>query len=439
MEASQLTQNARQDYSMTAGEVLPVAVRGRGVWLETDDGTRYLDACGGAMVMLLGHSHPRIVEALERQARELAFSYRFSFRNEPMLELAERVARVAPGDLEWSFFNSSGSEANESAMHLAVLYWELQGKPAKLDFLSRMTSYHGSTLGALSLSGSRWRAPFEPLLHKYGAVPNSPTAEEGAADLEAAILSRGADHIAAFVLEPLTGSSGAAVPLPDGYLQAVRDVCNRYDVLLIADEIVTAFGRTGRWFGVEHFGAQPDVITFGKGLGGGAVPLSGMVASRRIREVVGSSPTGFSYGHTFSGYPLGCAVGCAVIDTIESDGLVDEAARKGARLRSALEAMAARHPMMHALRGQGLLQGIELRHPATGERFDGGLGISARLAAEARGRELMIYSSPAPVVNRTMDAVLLAPPLIITDEELDMVVERLEASVDAVERALGSA
>ena len=334
----------RTDYSMTAGEALPIAVRAAGCRIETEDGTSYLDACGGAMVMLLGHGHPRVVEALKRQSEVLNFTYRFSFRNEPMLELAERVRRVAPGDLEWCFFNSSGSEANESAMHLAVLYWELCGKPAKLDFLSRVTSYHGSTLGALSLSGSRWRAPFEPLLHKYAAVPNSLTAEEGAAELEAAILSRGADHIAAFILEPVTGSSGAAVELPPGYLQAVRDVCDRYDILLIADEIITAFGRTGRWFAVEHDGALPDVVTFGKGIGGGVIPLSGMVATRTVREVVGSSPTGFSYGHTFSGYPLGCAVGCAVIDTIEDEGLVAGAAEKGDRIRAELERMASDPP-----------------------------------------------------------------------------------------------
>jgi adenosylmethionine-8-amino-7-oxononanoate aminotransferase len=178
------------------------------------------------------------------------------------------------------------------------------------------------------------------------------------------------------------------------------------------------------------------VITFGKGIGGGIVPLSGMIASRRIREVVGTSPNGFSYGHTFSGYPLGCAVGCAVIDTLESDDLVEGAARKGERLRRHLEAMAARHPMMYALRGHGLLQGIELRHPETAERFDAGLHISARLSAAAKQRDLMIYSSPAPVVNRMMDAVLLAPPLIITDDEIDTLLERLEQSIDAVEREL---
>src|SRR3954469_15582783 len=380
MEAAKLTDAQRVDYSMTAGEALPVAVRAAGCRIETADGRSYLDACGGAMVMLLGHCHPRVVEALARQSQQLNFTYRFSFRNEPMLELAERIAGHAPGDLEWSFFNSSGSEANESAMHLAVLYWELMGKPAKIEFLSRVTSYHGSTLGALSLSGSRWRAPFESLLHKYAAVPNAETAEQGAAELEAAILSRGADHVAAFTGEPVTGSSGAAVDLPHGYLQAVRDVCDRYDVLVVADEIITGFGRTGRWFGVEHHDAVPDVITFGKAIGGGVVPLSGLVASRSIREVVGSAPNGFSYGHTFSGYPLGCAVGCAVIDTIEEEGLVEAAAAKGNRLRAGLQELARRHPLVHEVRGRGLLQGIELRHPITGDRFSASERVSSRLA-----------------------------------------------------------
>jgi adenosylmethionine-8-amino-7-oxononanoate aminotransferase len=438
MEASPITpEPVDVDYSMTAGEPLPVAVRARGCWVETADGRRYLDACGGAMVMLLGHSHPRVVAALQRQSEVLNFTYRFSFRNRPMLELAERIAQIAPGDLEWSFFNSSGSEANESAMHLAVLYHELRGNPAKIEFLSRVTSYHGSTLGALSLSGSRWRAPFESLLHKYAAVPNSDSAEQGAAELEAAILSRGAEHVAAFILEPVTGSSGAAVDLPEGYLAAVREVCDRHDVLLIADEIVSGFGRTGRWFGVEHHDAVPDVITFGKAIGGGVVPLSGLVASRSIREVVGNAPNGFSYGHTFSGYPLGCAVGCAVIDAIEEEDLLAEAARKGELLRRELERMSAAHPLMAALRGRGLLQGIELRHPATGERFAASERVTGRLTAAARERGLMIYSCPTPVLNQHMDAVLLAPPLIISDDELGEVVTTLEAAVAEVEASIG--
>ncbi len=428
---------ARTDYSMTAnpGRRLPVAVRAGGCVIEDADGTRYLDACGGAMVMLLGHGHPRVVEAVQRQAEQLAFTYRFSFRNEPMLDLAERIARIAPGDLEWCFFNSSGSEANESALHLAVLYWELLGKSGKVEFLSRVTSYHGSTMGALSLSGSRWRAPFELLLRKYAVVPNADTAEEGAAALEAAIQSRGAEHVAAFVVEPVTGSSGAAVPLPDGYLQAVRDVCDRYEVLLVADEVITGFGRTGRWFGVEHFGAVPDVITFGKGIGGGVVPLSGMVAGRRLREVVETSPSGFSYGHTFSGNPLGCAVGCAVIDAIEQDGLLEAAEARGEQLRARLLELADRHPVIADVRGLGLLRGIELRRPGGG-RFGADAGVSGLVSAEAKRRGLMIYACPTPVGNEHMDALLLAPPLIVSESEIDQIAELLDATLEAVEGTL---
>jgi adenosylmethionine-8-amino-7-oxononanoate aminotransferase len=429
----------RRDYSMTAspGRALPVAVEAAGCWITDADGNRYLDACGGAMVMLLGHSHPRVVEALRRQAARLAFTYRFSFGNDPMMDLAERMARIAPGDLEWSFFNSSGSEANESALHLAVLYWELLGKPAKVEFLSRVTSYHGSTMGALSLSGSRWRAPFELLLQKYAVVPNTETAAEGAAALEAAIQARGADHVAAFVIEPVTGSSGAAVELPPGYLEAVRAVCDRHDVLLVADEIVTGFGRTGSWFAVEHYGAVPDVITFGKAIGGGVLPLSGLVASSRLREVVEASPSGFSYGHTFSGNPLACAVGCEVLDVIEQEGLVEAAATRGARLRGLLEDLQSRHPVMHALRGRGLLQGIELRRP-DGARFAEAEGVSYAVSGEAKRRGLMIYSCPTPVGTEHMDALLLAPPLIVSDAELDEIVERLDGALTAFEAGMDS-
>jgi adenosylmethionine-8-amino-7-oxononanoate aminotransferase len=421
------------DYSMTAspGRVLPVADRASGCHIEAE-GRRYLDACGGAMVLLLGHCHPRIVEVLERQAHELTFTYRFSFRNRPMLELAQRIARLAPGDLEWCFFNSSGSEANESAVHLAVLYWKLTGKPEKIEFL---TSFHGSTMGALSLSGSRWRTPFERMLKKYAVVPNCDNAEEGAAALEAAIQLRGADCVAAFVVEPITGSSGAAVELPDGYLQAVREICDRYEVLLIADEVITAFGRTGRWFGSEHFGAVPDVITFGKAIGGGVLPLSGMVAAKRIRDVIETSPSGFSYGHTFSGYPTGCAVGCAVIDVIEQEGLVEQAARMGARLRAELEKLRAQHPLVHGLRGRGLLQGIELRDPE-GARFPAERNISGAVSAAARERGLMIYDCPTAVGKQHMDALLLAPPLIIRDVEIDELLEKLGAALGAVEQSL---
>jgi putrescine aminotransferase len=273
-------------------------------------------------------------------------------------------------------------------------------------------------------------------LHKYAAVPNLESAEEGARALERAIFERGADTLAAFVVEPITGSSGAAVELPPGYLPAVREICDRYELLLVADEIVTAFGRTGRAFAVEHLGAVPDLITFGKGVGGGLVPLSGMVASRRLREVVERSPSGFSYGHTFSGYPLGCAVGCAVLEVIERESLIEAAAAKGERLRARLDQVAGEHALVHEVRGRGLLQGIELRRP-DGTRFAAAEGVYALLVEETRERGVLVYGCPTPVADEHMDAVLLAPPLVISDGELELVCEALDAALAAVSRRLG--
>jgi adenosylmethionine-8-amino-7-oxononanoate aminotransferase len=206
-------------------------------------------------------------------------------------------------------------------------------------------------------------------------------------------------------------------------------------VLLVADEVITGFGRTGRWFGVEHFGAVPDVITFGKGIGGGIVPLSGMVASRRLREVVETAPSGFSYGHTFSGNPLGCAVGCEVIDVIAQEGLLEAATTRGEQLRARLEEIAGRHPMVAAQRGLGLLRGIELRRPGGG-RFPADSGVSGLVSAEAKRRGLMIYSCPTPVGNEHMDALLLAPPLIVSEQEIDDIAELLDGTLAAVEGAL---
>ena len=330
--------------------------------------------------MLLGHGHPRVVEALKRQSEVLNFTYRFSFRNEPMLELAERVRRVAPGDLEWCFFNSSGSEANESAMHLAVLYWELSGKPAKLDFLSRVTSYHGSTLGALSLSGSRWRAPFEPLLHKYAAVPNSLTAEEGAAELEAAILSRGADHIAAFVLEPVTGSSGAAVELPRGLpaggARGVRPLRRA------ADRRRDHHRRSAAPAAGSRSSTTVRCRTWSPSARASAAASSrspGWSRRERVREVVGRSPTGFSLRPHLLGLSAGLRGRLRRDRHDRGRGPGGRRRREGRRASGpSSSGWPASHPMMAALRGRGLLQGIELRHPATGERFAESERISGR-------------------------------------------------------------
>ena len=294
----------RADFSLTAspGSLLAVAASASGARIVDEDGRSYLDACGGAMVMSLGHCHPRLVDVVQRQVAELSFTYRFSFRNGPMLELAEELRSVSPLADTWCFFNSSGSESVESAIQLALRYWQLRGKPGKTDLISRWPSFHGSTLGALSLSGSKWRAFYEPILakHPVAPVPNADIrrrrapAEEAAwaaRELEDAIARRGAQNVAAVVIEPVTGASGAAIAPPPGYIAELRRICDRHDVLLVFDETITAFGRTGEWFAACHWpDATPDIITFAKGVTSGIVPFSGVLVSGPVAELFEQSP-----------------------------------------------------------------------------------------------------------------------------------------------------
>lgn len=436
------TMAATADYSLTAnpGRALPVAVRAEGCRIWTADGREFIDACGGAMVMSLGHRHPRLIEALKRQADEITFTYRFAFSNEPMLELADLIREVSPLDRSWSFFNSSGSESVESAIHLSLLYWQLRGRPSKVELISRYPSYHGSTLGALGLSGSKWRSPFELVLAK-NAVAQTPNAdirarrtpaeelEFAVGELEDAIARRGAEHVAAVFLEPISGASAAAVVPPDGYLERVREVCDRYEVLMICDETITGFGRTGTWFGVDHWNVKPDVLTFAKGVTSGVVPFSGMVVAGNIADVFVASEHGFPVGHTFSGYPLGCAVGAELIRTIRDEGLLANAQAMGARLRAGLDQIALASPHIGQVRGLGLLQGIELVQDR--ESLEPLPGASLRVTDAARSNGLMIYSCPTPFGRRVIESIMLAPPLTITPADVDLILDRLADAIGA--------
>jgi adenosylmethionine-8-amino-7-oxononanoate aminotransferase len=423
----------RADFSLTAspGSRLAVAASAGGARILDEDGRSYLDACGGAMVMSLGHCHPRLVEVVQRQVAELSFTYRFSFRNGPMLELAEELRSISPLVDTWCFFNSSGSESVESAIQLALRYWQLRGRPGKTDLISRWPSFHGSTLGALSLSGSKWRGFYEPILakHPIAPVPNAdirrrrePAAETAWAigELEDAIARRGAHTVAAVVIEPVTGASGAAIAPPDGYIAELRRVCDRHELLLVFDETITAFGRTGEWFAACHWPeATPDIITFAKGVTSGIVPFSGVLVSGEVAELFEQSPEGFPYGHTFSGYPLGCAVAAEAIRVIRDEDLVAESRRKGELLRARLDLLASSSPYVGDVRGLGLLQGLELVEDR--ESLAPSPGAAARLVKACRERGLMIYSCATPNGATTIEAVMLAPPLTISDDELDEV------------------
>ncbi len=417
-----------------SGRDLPVAVRGSGCRIWDREGHEYLDACGGAMVMSLGHCHPRLVEVAKRQLERLTFTYRFSFANEPMADLAALIREIAPMPNASAFFNSSGSESVESAIHMAVLYWQHLGKPSKIEFVSRYPSFHGSTLGALGLSSSRWRRPFELLLEK------SAVAQVAGADIRArrsepeelrfslgqiedALVSRGPENVAAVFLEPISGASAAAVVPPAGYIDGVRELCDRYGVLMICDETITGFGRTGEWWASSHWEGKADIVTFAKGVTSGITPFSGMAVAARVAEVFHARPEGFAWGHTFSGNPLGCAIAAEAIRTIRDEDLIARSRTLGARLRAGLESIAATSPHVGQVRGLGLLQAMELVRDR--DSLEPLAGASNRLAALAKERGLMIYSCPTPLGRRIIEAVMLAPPLIVDEADIDEILERL--------------
>jgi adenosylmethionine-8-amino-7-oxononanoate aminotransferase len=401
--------------AVSGGSALPIAVRGSGCRIWDREGHEYIDACGGAMVMSLGHCHPRLVEAAKRQLDQLTFSYRFSFSNEPMAELSELIREIAPMERASAFFNSSGSESVESAIHMAILYWQHLGKPNKIELISRYPSYHGSTLGALGLSSSRWRQAFELLLGKSavaqvaGADIRARRSDEeecrfGLEQIEDAIASRGPEHIAAVFLEPISGASAAAVAPPEGYIDGVRELCNRYGVLMICDETITAFGRTGEWWASNHWWGKPDIITFAKGVTSGITPFSGMAVDGNVAEVFLARPEGFPWGHTFSGNPLGCAIAAEAIRTIRDEDLVTRGRTLGKRLRAGMDEIAATSQHIGQVRGRGLLQGMEL--VTDRDSLEPLAGASDRLAAFARDRGMMIYSCPTPLGRRVIEARL---------------------------------
>jgi adenosylmethionine-8-amino-7-oxononanoate aminotransferase len=358
-----------------------------------------------------------------------------------MVELASLIREIAPMDRGWAFFNSSGSESIESAIHLALLYWKHLGRPSKTQLISRFPSFHGSTLGALGLSGSRWRESFDHVLedNPIAQAPNADiraerTPEEetqfGLQQLEDALLRRGPENVAAIFLEPITGASTAAVVPPDGYLEGVRALCDRYEVLMICDETVTSFGRTGQWWAVDHWGVQPDIVSFAKGVTSGVTPFSGLAMTGTIADVFASAPEGFPYGHTYSGNPIGCAVAAETIRTIRDEGLLENCTEMGKRLEVGLGEIAERSPYIGQVRGRGLLQGLELVRDK--DSLEPLAGASYRLAELARERHLMIYSCPTPLGGTTIEAVMLAPPLIVDESDVDEILTRLADAVAAL-------
>ena len=424
---------------------LPTAVAGEGVYLIDADGHRYLDASGGAAVSGLGHGHPAVIEAIREQASRLAYAHTAFFTNEPMEALAAELAEAAPAGIERVYFVTGGSEATEAALKLARQYALETGQPERRHLIGRRQSYHGNTLGALSVGGNQWRrTQFEPLLipshhiapcyaYREQRADETPEAygRRAADELETKILELGPDTVLAFIAEPVVGATAGAVPPTPGYFRGIREICDRYGVLLILDEVMCGMGRTGTLFACEQDGVAPDMITIAKGLGGGYQPIGALLASQRIYEAIRDGSGFFQHGHTYMGHPMACAAGLAVQRAIREDNLLEQVRVRGEGLAARLQQRFTDHPHVGDLRGRGLFRGIELvADRATAEPFppDRRLHTAIKRAAMARG--LMCYPMGGTIDGVRGDHVLLAPPFIVDDSHLDAIVDRLGEAID---------
>ncbi|PTD96727.1 aspartate aminotransferase family protein [Pseudothauera lacus] len=423
----------------------PVIARGEGAYLFDTKGKRYLDACGGAVVSALGHNVPEVVEALKAQLDSVEFAHTSQFTNPPQEQLAELLAELSPGGLNHAYFVSGGSEAVESAIKMARAYWVQMGRPEKWMVIGREQSYHGNTLGALAAGGNRWRrALYEPMLYQRPRVSpcycyrcpfdKDPAhcALECADDLERAILEVGPEKVSAFIAEPIVGATAGALVPHENYFRRIREICDRYDVLLIADEVMTGLGRCGTWFAIKQFGVVPDMICMAKGLAAGYVPIGATLVHNHIVDTFHNRRNVFQHGHTYMGHPLAAAAGVAVIKYMQQHKLVERSKKMGEELITRLREALHDHPHVGDIRGRGLFCGIEfVLDRATKHPFEPELAFHRILGETAFANGLIIYPMGGTLDGRRGDHVLIAPPFIITKAQIGRLVELLVKSIDA--------
>lgn len=425
----------------------PVAVGGEGPYLIDRDGRRYLDASGGAAVSCLGHGHPAVVDAIKQQVDRLAFAHSAFFTNETSEALAEHLITRAPGELARVYFVSGGSEANETALKLARQYHLERGESERHRFIARQQSYHGNTLGALSVGGNAARrAPFDPLLmpashiapcYAYRHQASDESAEDYgqrvADELEREIERLGPKTVAGFIAETVVGATAGVVPPVPGYFKRVREICDRHGVLLILDEVMCGMGRTGSLYACEQDGIAPDILTCAKGLGGGYQPIGAVLASQQIYDTIAEGSGAFQHGFTYIGHATACAAALAVQRTIVADDLLANVNRQGAALKEALVERFGNHHHVGDIRGRGLFIGLELvADRASKEPFDPALKVNAKIKSRAMAEGLVCYPGGGTADGQRGDHVLLAPPFIIGETQVTELVDKLGRAVDGV-------
>ncbi len=425
----------------------PKAHRAQGAYVYGDDGSEWLDAASGAIACTIGHGHPHVVQAIAEQAQACSFAYRTQFANDPAERLAQRLCSGL--GYEAAFFVNSGSEAVEAATRTALQFWRERGRPEKVKVLSRRLSYHGSTAGSLALSGHWPRRRDAGPLFGEPTLPtpycfrcpmgNNPVSckLQCVQEIERQIVQNGAESIAAIIIEPITGASGAAILPPKGYLEKVRDICDRHDVLLIADEVLTGLGRTGKWLAMQHADVSADIVCLGKGLNAGYLPISGILLSKQVYEAIRFGSARYSLGHTHSNHPVAAAAANAVLDILVAENLPARAESMGRLLQTRLEELATDHAIVGDVRGTGMLWGLELvSNPITYDPFPAQLMAAERLVANAFELGLIIYPSSGFADKLGGDAVIIAPPLNISEDVLDAIVHRLGAALTQTGREL---
>jgi len=433
-------------FHRNTGVVPPVASHGDGVYVIDTEGNRYLDASGGAAVSCLGHSHPKVIQAIKVQVDKLAFTHTGFFTSQVMEDLANKMIASAPDGFASVYFVSGGSEAMEAALKLARQYAVEKGEPERRQFITRRQSYHGNTLGALSAGGNMWRREmFEPILletqmiapcYAYREQRDEETETEYglrvANELEAKLLELGPETVMAFLAEPVVGATAGAVPAVPGYFKRVREICDQYGVLLIFDEVMCGMGRTGTLYACEQEGVTPDILICAKGLGAGYQPIGAVLATEKVYGMIRDGSGSFQHGHTYMGHPVACAAALAVQTAIEEDGLLANVRAMGARLHEALQDRFGNHHHVGDIRGRGLFRALELvSDRASKVPFDPALKLHAKVKAEAMARGMMCYPMGGTIDGQYGDHVLLAPPFIIDESHVSDITNRLGEAVDA--------
>ena len=434
----------------------PEAVRAEGCCIFTADGRRILDACGGAVVVSIGHGVSSVANAIAEQARSLAYVHSSQFINRPSAELARRLLALAPANFRESpdgpgriFFASGGSEAAETALKLCRQFFLERGEPSRAKFISRAQSYHGATLGALALSGNvKRRTPFAPLLPEshhiapcycYRCPLNLQYPSCGiacAGELDKKIRELGPENVAAFFVEPISGATLGAVAPPPEYLPRIAEICRRHGILLVADEVMTGMGRTGKNFAIDHGNVEPDVVLVGKGIASGYAPLGAVIVSGKIASAIERGSGAFLHGFTYSAHPVSAAAGLAVLDYTAEKNLFVRVAPAGLELLRAIEPL-REMPIVGDVRGTGLLLGIEfVRDKKSREPFDPALNVASRIYEAALRRNVLTYPIQGCADGMRGDHLLIAPPFTISSAEIRELAGALHGAISEVSQSI---